>query len=616
MSTRIQRLPPQLVSQIAAGEVVERPAAVVKELLENSLDAGARHVVVEIEQGGLRLIRIRDDGSGIHPDDLALALSRHATSKISSFADLQQVASLGFRGEALPSIASVARLTLSTRTAGQTSGWRISGDGGDHIGEPCPAPHPPGTTLEVRDLFFNVPARRKFLRGERTEFGHIEDAVRRLALSRFAVGFSLAHNQRVLLNLPPAGDPENRQQRLATLCGAAFAAASVPLEGAAAGLRLSGWLGLPVVARAQPDGQYLFVNGRPVRDRVVAHAVRQAYQDILTADRYPAFVLYLELDPERVDVNAHPSKQEVRFRESALVHDGVRHIVQAALAAVQPGNSAPPLNDLGARLHVEGGAVRSSAVSMSSGWGRGADISSPFQVREQLALYGRLHQDAATAIATGAAVESGSTAEAIAAEPAIEAEMPPLGYALGQLQGCYVLAENGAGLVVVDMHVAHERILYERFKAALADGRLEVQALLVPVTVPLSPHERHLLDEHAALFARVGLEIAVLGPECVVVRQAPALLAAGDIAALVRDMFADLAQHEHSARAEEALHAVLASLACHAALRAHRPLNLLEMNALLRELERTGHGSQCNHGRPTWAQLTLAELDHLFGRGR
>jgi DNA mismatch repair protein MutL len=614
MSARIQRLPPQLVSQIAAGEVVERPAAVVKELLENSLDAGARHVVIEIEQGGLRLIRIRDDGSGIHPDDLALALSRHATSKISSFADLQRVASLGFRGEALPSIASVARLTLSTRIAAQTNGWRISGDGGDHIGEPCPASHPPGTTLEVRDLFFNVPARRKFLRGERTEFGHIEDAVRRLALSRFTVGFSLAHNQRVLLDLPPAGDPESRRQRLATLCGAAFAAASVPLEGAAAGLRLSGWLGLPVVARAQPDGQYLFVNGRPVRDRVIAHAVRQAYQDILAADRYPAFVLYLELDPERVDVNAHPSKQEVRFRESALVHDGVRHLVQAALAAVQPGNSAPPLNDLGARLQVEGGAVRSPAASMSSGWGRGADASSPFQVREQLALYGRLHHDAATA--AGAAVESGSAAEPIAVQPAIAPEMPPLGYALGQLHGCYVLAENSDGLVVVDMHAAHERILYERFKAALADGSLEVQALLVPVTVSLSPHERHLLDEHTALFARVGLEIAALGPDCMVVRQAPALLAAGDIAALVRDMLADLAQHEHSARAEEALHAVLARLACHAAVRAHRPLNLLEMNALLRELERTGHGSQCNHGRPTWAQLTLAELDRLFGRGR
>ncbi|MCC6135728.1 MAG: DNA mismatch repair endonuclease MutL [Candidatus Contendobacter sp.] len=596
LTSRIQLLPPQLISQIAAGEVVERPASVVKELLENSLDAGASRIVVEVEQAGVRLIRIRDNGSGITPDDLALALTRHATSKIASFDDLQQVASLGFRGEALPSIASVSRLTLTSRTAGQDSGWRISGDAMD---EAAPVPHPIGTTVEVRDLFFNVPARRKFLRSERTEFSHIEEGVRRLALSRFTVGFSLWHHQRVVLNLEPATDQIAWAQRVAELCGPEFIAASAFTDREDAGLRLWGWIGLPETARAQPDLQYFFVNGRPVRDRVINHALRQAYQDVLYRDRHPAAVLYLELDPAALDVNAHPTKQEVRFRESSPVHDFIRRTVQTALADIRPGTAPPPLIQVEGR---SGGLVHRFSPPGPSGL--------PLRgVQERMSAYAQLHQ--ATPAESDAAMTS-ATAIAIT-EPDPE---PPLGYALGQLHGCYVLAENPSGLVVVDMHAAHERILYERLKAALAEGGLATQALLVPVTLTVNASERRQIEEQGNLFAKAGFEVALLGPEIAVVRQIPALLAGADIAGLVRDMLADLAAEQASDRSEAAILALLGSLACHGAIRVNRRLNLLEMNALLRDMERTDHGGQCNHGRPTWAQLTLEELDRLFRRGR
>ncbi len=601
MSADIRRLPPQLVSQIAAGEVVERPAAVVKELLENSLDAGATRITIEVEQGGVRLIRVRDDGGGIAPAQLALALARHATSKIASFEDLQQVVSLGFRGEALPSIASVSRLTLTSRIAGQDSGWRMGGDGGDVFSEPVPAPHPLGTTVEARELFFNVPARRKFLRGERTEFGHIEEGVRRLALSRFAVGFHLWHNQRAVLRLEPAPDREAGARRLAELCGREFGAASVWVDRGETGLRLTGWLGLPAVSRAQPDLQYFFVNGRPVRDRIMAHAVRQSYRDILYQDRQPAVVLYLDIDPDRVDVNAHPAKHEVRFRDSSLVHEFIRRAVQATLAEIRPGTAPQPIVQAGERWRPAGGPG-GGPVSAERWELRQPRL--PLRVDEQMAVYGRMH--------------SSSGPEPAPADPApiADAERPPLGYALGQLHGCYVLAENADGLVVVDMHAAHERILYERLKRLQAENALKTQTLLVPVTLTVGPRERQLVEEHGALFAQSGLEVAILGPETLAVRQVPALLADTDIAGMVRDMLADLAAHETSDRLEDANQALLASLACHGAIRANRPLNLLEMNALLRDMERTDRGGQCNHGRPTWTQLTLDELDRLFRRGR
>lgn len=595
MNARIQRLSPQLISQIAAGEMVERPASVVKELLENSLDAGATRITVEIEQGGIRLIRVRDNGLGIHPDDLALALTRHATSKITRFDDLQRVASLGFRGEALPSIASVARLTLTSRAADQDTAWRITGDGSDIISEPLPAPHPVGTTVEVRDLFFNVPARRKFLRGERTEFSHIEDGLCRLALSRFVVGFGLWHNQRVTLDWDSALDSEARSRRVADRLGRDFAVANVFFDRNEAGLHLWGWLGLPAVSRAQPDQQYYFVNGRPVRDRTLAHAMRQAYQDILPQGRHPALVLHLDLEPAMLDVNVHPAKHEIRFRESALIHEGVRHIVQTVLAEVRPGAASAPVLQAGERLWP------------SSSWGN-SNIPSgqqhfPAGVQERLAVYGQLHPVVPVLPTSVTGVEPNT-------------EPPRLGYALAQLHGCYVLAENSVGLVVVDMHAAHERILYERLKTTLAQGGVKTQVLLTPITLAIGPRERQLVEEYSALFAQAGLDIAVLGPETVAVRQIPTLLAGLDIAGLVRDMLADLAAHEASDRSERAILDLLASVACHSAVRANRPLNMLEMNTLLRDMECTDHGGQCNHGRPTWAQLTLDELDRLFRRGR
>jgi DNA mismatch repair protein MutL len=601
LNLRIQPLPPQLISQIAAGEVVERPASAIKELLENSLDAGATRIAVEVEQGGVRLIRVRDNGSGIPPDQLPLALARHATSKIASFDDLQHVSSLGFRGEALPSIASVSRLTLTSRTADEDTGWRVSGDGGEVVDEPAPAPHPVGSTVEVRDLFFNVPARRKFLRSERTEFGHIEENIRRLALSRFAVGFSLWHNQRPVLNLEAAGNPGSWAQRIGELCGREFVASSIFFDRSEGGLRLWGWLGLPTVSRAQSDLQYFLVNGRPVRDRVIAHATRQAYQDVLYQDRQPAAVLYLELDPVAVDVNAHPAKHEVRFRESSAIHEFIRRTVQTTLAEVRPGAAPPPVIQAGEQL----GAFSRDNPSGSGATGLfGANQPRlPLHVEERLSAYGQLYT------APSPEKPAGTVPEAVA-------ESPPLGYALGQLHGAYVLAENEAGLVVVDMHAAHERILYERLKTALTGEGLKTQALLAPVTLSVTPKERELVETHATLFAETGLELAAIGPESVVVRQIPALLAGLDIAALVRDMLADLAAHETSDRVEVAILTLLASLACHGAIRANRPLNLLEMNALLRDIERTDHSGQCNHGRPTWIQLTLDELDRLFRRGR
>jgi len=597
---RIRLLPPQLISQIAAGEVVERPASVVKELLENSLDAGATRIAVEVEHGGVRLIRIRDNGSGIPPDELPLALARHATSKIASFDDLQQVTSLGFRGEALPSIAAVSRLTLTSRTANEETGWRVSGDGSGVVDKPAPAPHPVGSTVEIRDLFFNVPARRKFLRTERTEFGHIEESIRRLALSRFEVGFSLWHNQRPILNLEPASHPDSWAQRIAELCGREFIAASVFFDQNEGGLRLWGWLGLPTVSRAQSDMQYFLVNSRPVRDRVIAHAARHAYQDVLYQDRQPAMVLYLEIDPAAVDVNAHPAKYEVRFRESSAIHEFVRRALRAVLSKVRPGAAPPPVVQASERLGVIGGGGGGSGATTQFG---ARQPGLPLHVGERLANYGQLHTVPPPAMPDDVV-------------PANVAESPPLGYALGQLHGVYVLAENDAGLVVVDMHAAHERILYEQLKTALIGAELKTQTLLAPVTLTVTPKERQLVEEHDALFAKAGLDLAILGPETIAVRQIPALLAGLDIALLVRDMLADLATHETSDRVETAVLALLASLACHGAIRANRPLNLLEMNALLRDMERTDHSGQCNHGRPTWIQLTVDELDRLFRRGR
>lgn len=591
---RIHRLPSQLINQIAAGEVVERPASVVKELVENSLDAGARRIDVDVEQGGMRLIRVRDNGCGIHKDDLLLALGRHATSKIRSLDDLEHVTSMGFRGEALPSISSVSRLTLTSRTAEDGNGWAIQGDGRELEADPVPAAHPVGTTVEVRDLFFNTPARRKFLRSEKTEFGCLDEALKRLALARFDVEFNLRHNGRPVRLLPVAADAAGRERRIADLCGSSFLENALEVQFEAVGLRLWGWIGLPAFARSQPDLQYLYVNGRMVRDRLVSHAVRQAYDDVLFHGRYPAYVLYLELDPVQVDVNAHPAKHEVRFREGRLVHDFIVRSVQQALADTRPG--APVHAAVPAASHAP-----RAGVPMRPPVGRVHEQQAmPLRVRDEMAAYAALHPPR----------------EPQAAPAERPAEVPPLGYALAQLHGVYILAENAAGLVLVDMHAAHERIVYERLKTAFEGEGIRSQPLLVPLTLSVSRREADAAEEHAAVFQELGFEVGRMGPETLVIRQVPVLLRDADVAALVRDVLADLLQHEASNRLRESFNHVLATMACHGSVRANRTLTVAEMNGLLRDMERTERSDQCNHGRPTWVQLDMNALDRLFLRGR
>ena len=592
----IRQLPPQLIDQIAAGEVVERPASVIKELVENSLDAGAGQIEIEIDGGGLRRCLVRDDGSGIPPEELALALSRHATSKIASLADLEHVATLGFRGEALPSIASVSRLELTSRTSGADAGWTVTADGG-RLAAPAPAAHPQGTTVLVQDLFFNTPARRRFMRSERTESGHVEGLARRLALSRFDTGFSLRRDGRALFDLRRARDAGARVRRVAEICGEAFAAHVLELEQSAAGLHLSGWLGLPTFSRSQPDMQYFFVNGRMIRDRLVTHALRQAYADVLFHGRHPAYVLYLEMDPALVDVNAHPTKHEVRFRDARSMHGFLYKAVERALAGTRPAAAAGP----------------SPATPRFSG----RDGSGPEWRQDAMELGVREGTPAATRVP---AIEDAAVAAAPVPAPGGAAPSPaddlPLGHALGQLGGVYILAQNRDGLVIVDMHAAHERVLYERLKQSLAGPEAAGQPLLVPVSVRVSPQEGELAETMREELARVGLEIDRRGPDVVVIRQVPVLLGNADAEALLRDLLADFAEQGSSRRLEERLNEVLATMACHGSVRANRQLTIAEMNALLRDMERTERADQCNHGRPTWTQLSMAELDRLFLRGR
>ena len=592
----IQRLSPQLVNQIAAGEVIERPASVVKELLENSLDSSATCVEIEVEGGGVKLIRVRDNGEGIVREDLPLALANHATSKIATLPDLESVASLGFRGEALASIAGVSRLCLISRHRSQERAWQVLGEGQDH--EPSPAVHPPGTTVEVRDLFFNTPARRKFLRTERTEFARLEEVVRRISLSRFQVEIELRHNQRAIALLPKAADRAGWERRLAELCGQNFLDNAVFLEREASGLRLWGWVGLPTFSRSQADLQYFFVNGRMVRDKLATHAVRQAYQDLLYRDRQPAVVLYFELDPTQVDVNAHPAKQEVRFRESRLVHDFIVNTLQATLAQVRPG---APIHAADYQRADQRSGVQSAGYAAMPGAAGPPTRQRFLPVQEQLAAYAQWRLPAAEPSAPG---------------PEHPAEYPPLGYAIAQLHGSYILAENASGLVLVDMHAAHERITYERLKASLEQDGLPSQPLLAPVTVVASRRQVQLAEENAALLAAMGLEVTPLGPETLVVRGVPAPLAGADMAQLLHDVLADLSAHGRSDRVRETVQQLLATLACHHSVRANRKLTPAEMNALLRDMERTERSGQCNHGRPTWTQLRFDDLDRLFLRGR
>jgi DNA mismatch repair protein MutL len=597
---RIRSLPPELVNQIAAGEVIERPASVVKELVENSLDAGARRIEIDIEQGGARLIRVRDDGAGIEPDDLALAVSAHATSKIATFDDLERVGTLGFRGEALPSIASVARFALTSRARGADTAWRIEVDGGKPRAQ-VPAQHPVGSNVEVRDLFYNLPARRKFMRAERTEFAHIEDLVKSIALARTATEFRLTHNGKPVRMLKPADDETGHARRVGDVLGDEFIAHSLRVEHAAAGLRLHGWVGLPTASRAQADQQYFHVNGRLVRDRLVAHAVRQAYADVLFHGRHAAFVLFLELDPALVDVNVHPAKHEVRFREGRLVHDFLYRSLNDALSTARAG---------GAGVAVANPAAGSAPAPFAP-WS--AQHGLGLGVREPLADYAALFGAGAPPRPGAAGVPLAGVGERAASK---DDEIPPLGFALAQLHGIYVLAENRHGLVLVDMHAAHERITYEKLKTAQDGEGIRSQMLLVPLALSVSEREAALVEEQGDRFREIGFDLVRTGPQSVSVRRIPVVLEGADVAQLVRDVIADLAVHGTTRRVEESTNELLATMACHGSVRANRRLTLPEMNALLREMEATERSGQCNHGRPTWVQLAIPELDRLFLRGR
>ena len=598
----IRALPPQLINQIAAGEVIERPASAVKELLENALDAGARQIVIEVEQGGMRLIRIRDDGSGIARHELTLALSRHATSKIASLDDLESVRSFGFRGEALPSMSAVSRLQLTSRTEAADNAWSVQADGTEQTMALTPAAHPVGTTVEIRDLFYNTPARRKFLKTEKTEFTHLESSVKRMALSRFDVGFLLRHNQRPVLDLRPAVSQAEQERRIAALCGTGFMEHALVLDFQNEGLRLYGWVALPTWSRSQADMQFFYVNGRLVRDKLVTHAIRQAYQDVLFHGRHPVYVLYLDIDPRLVDVNAHPAKLEVRFRESRLVHDFVFSSIHRGLSEVRPSD--------------DGGASAGEQPPPSPGWfepSRHPTQQSPLpmSIREPGGRYnGQVHDHGPSCSHSHMSLND--------ARPEHEADQdrPPLGYAIAHLHNVYILAECEKGLIVVDAHAAHERMTYEKLKAQHDRGAVATQPLLLPQSVAVSAEEIALLEEHAGVFSELGLEFSVSGPETVLVRALPVLLTTEDVEPLMRNILNDLQQTGKSVRSQEARDRVLADMACHGSVRANRRLTVPEMNALLRDMEHTPNSGQCNHGRPTWVLLDSKQLDRFFLRGQ
>ncbi|MEM7053789.1 MAG: DNA mismatch repair endonuclease MutL [Pseudomonadota bacterium] len=609
----IRKLPTHLVNQIAAGEVVERPASVVKELIENSLDAGATRIQVEVDGGGERRIRVIDDGCGIAPDELPLALSPHATSKIASLDDLESVATMGFRGEALASIASVARVTLSTRSADGDTGIRLISEGGE-LQPPEPVAMPPGTMIEVRDLFFNTPARRKFLKTERTEFGHIDELLRRMALARPDITFELSHNGRALRRLPAAVDEAARVRRVETVCGSDFIDAALSVDTEHQDLHLTGWIARPSFSRSQANLQFFFVNGRLVRDRLVTHAIRQAYSDVLYSGRHPAYVLMLTMDPARVDVNVHPQKTEVRFRDGRLVHDFLFSMIHRALSETRPGGESG--RDLPTESSTQEPGMPTAGATANYATSNYANLASlgalgsqqgglNLPVREAITRYAELaaQPDALSGIASTAGVESSQG-------------IPPLGFALAQVHGVFVLAQNAHGLVIVDMHAAHERIVYERMKQAWQEDRIRSQPLLVPETLAASTAEVQALESHQHDLNRLGFDLNPAGPQSILIRAVPTLLARADVAGLVRDVLSDLIELGDSRRIESAIDELLSTAACHGSVRANRKLEISEMNALLRDMERTERSDQCNHGRPTWVQLDMSQLDQLFLRGR
>ncbi|TXR54123.1 DNA mismatch repair endonuclease MutL [Reinekea thalattae] len=616
-SRKIEVLSPRLANQIAAGEVVERPASVVKELIENCLDAGATRIDIDIEQGGVKLIRVRDNGRGIGKDDLPLALARHATSKVYSLDELEALNSLGFRGEALASVASVSRLTLTSKPAAQDTAWQVSAQGRDMAVDLTPAAHTDGTSVEVRDLFFNTPARRKFLRTEKTEFNHLEEVVKRQALARFDVGFSLSHNGRTIHALRPAATPAEQQRRIAQLLNPDFMNNALVIETERAGLTMTGWVGLPTFSRSSADMQYFFVNGRVVRDKVIAHAVKQAYRDVLYNGRHACFVLYLELDNAAVDVNVHPTKHEVRFRDQRLVHDFLFSQLHRALAEYRPDGQS-----LTADSTIE--AMPPKATGLAAGEFSGqSSLSMNEAPTAQFANAAGSHSIAQTA--NGYAQQSSGVTEQLAAyqqlvtpadQPQTQSDIPPLGFAVAQLHGVYILSQSEHGLIMVDMHAAHERITYERMKQQYDQQAVQAQPLLVPLSLSLSEREADVAEQFAELLLSFGLVVDRIAPETVSIRQVPVFLQQSNAAELVRSVLADFVEHETSDAILAHRNEILSTMACHGSVRANRQLTVPEMNALLRDMERTERSGQCNHGRPTWTQLTMKDLDKLFLRGR
>ena len=624
--SRINLLSQRLANQIAAGEVVERPASVVKELMENSLDAGASRLEIEVEQGGMKQIKIKDDGLGIHKQDLELALSRHATSKITDLEDLENIASLGFRGEALASISSVSRLTMTSKAgddvtagSGDNSGWKVVAEGQEMDVILSPAAHSRGTTLEVRDLFFNTPARKKFLKTEKTEFSRIDEILKRIALSRFDVQFSLTHNQRAIRKLLPAKSDQEKQRRVALVCGPAFAESSVFVEMEGQGLRLWGWVSLPTFSRSQADLQYFYVNGRIIRDKLVTHAVKQAYRDVLFHGRHPAYVLYLELAPSTVDVNVHPTKHEVRFRDSRLVHDFLFSSLHKALAELRPadrladnvqnnGKESDPFAD-----KRSDNAAGNFAASSDSNFAVGnfSDQNSLSLAEPASNNYSYRPNSGQPAVG---AIQS--QLENFAKLTADDAEVPPLGYAIAQLHGIYILAQNKEGLITVDMHAAHERITYERMKTACQNEELKMQPLLVPLSIAVSQSEADCTETEQGALLSIGIELERAAAESIVVRQVPSILRNANIEQLVRDVLSDVLEYGSSDRIQAHQDELLSTMACHGSIRANRHLTIPEMNALLRDMEATERSGQCNHGRPTWVYQSLDELDKLFLRGQ
>lgn len=606
---RIALLNQRLANQIAAGEVVERPASVIKELMENSLDAGATQLTIDVEQGGVKLMRVRDNGLGVAKEDLELALSRHATSKISALEDLEAIASLGFRGEALASISSVSRLKMQSKSAEDSAGngWQIQAEGQDMTARVEPTAHPQGTSVEVRDLFFNTPARKKFLKTEKTEFTRIDEVVKRLALSRFDIDIGLNHNQRAIHKMLAAKSDIEKQRRVGLVCGPAFVENSVAVDVERAGLRLWGWVSLPTFSRSQADLQYFYVNGRIIRDKLVAHAIKQAYRDVLYHGRHPAYVLYLELDPATVDVNVHPTKHEVRFRDSRLVHDFLFSALHKALADVSPQDQLPDQTSSTAAQEFNSGSTSfgfepaaaqsplglreaSSSYSVGDRGGSFATRTDPQQVRDQMAALTQLLEN--------------------------DQEIPPLGYAIAQLHGIYILAQNKDGLIIVDMHAAHERITYERMKIAAQEEELKSQPLLVPVSIAVSQAEADCAEQQQQALNDLGIGIERVAQESIVVRQVPSLLKDSNVEQLVRDVLSDLLEYGSSERIQAHQDELLSTMACHGSVRANRHLTIPEMNALLRDMEQTERSGQCNHGRPTFVFRSLDELDKLFMRGQ